>query len=252
MERTWRLIRDEGGDAAWNMAVDEAILEAVLSGEQPPTVRFYRWLKPAVSVGRFQNTEKALNLPLCRQRGISVVRRLTGGKAVLHGHDLTVCIAAPLSYFAPARTVIEVHLRVVQALAQGFRLLGIGTQPVGHANVRTLRGSHANCFDHALPGDLTDASGIKLLGGAQYRRAGAVMEQVSIPFQKLPDVLRDSLQPWTEPPASPLLGSDEDRLVACLVEGLVQGLGVSGEWTTLSDTEVVRARQLEQGYEGTV
>jgi lipoate-protein ligase A len=136
----WRLIQDGAGHAAWNMAVDEAILEAIIAGEQPPTVRFYRWAKPSVSLGRLQRAEKVLNMSLCRERGIPVVQRLTGGKAVLHGHDLTLCVVAPLRSFAPARRVLEVHLRLVTALARGFRMLGVDTRPVVQTGTAPLQG----------------------------------------------------------------------------------------------------------------
>ncbi len=248
MSAGWRLIRDGARDAAWNMAADEAILDAVIAGEQPPTVRFYRWARPSISLGRFQKPEKVLHLALCRQRGVPVVQRLTGGKAVLHGHDLTLCVVAPLRCFLPAHRVIEVHLRIVQALACGFRRLGVPVSPVGRVDAQALRGAHVNCFDHALPGDLTDSSGVKLLGGAQYRRGDVVMEQVSIPFESLPEVLKGCLRPWREPLETPLMGIEEHHLVTALLEGLAEGLGVHGEWSALDESEVVRARCLQPGY----
>ncbi|GBC95015.1 Octanoyltransferase LipM [bacterium HR16] len=245
---TWRLIRDTAGDAAWNMAVDEAILDAVIAGEQPPTVRFYRWAKPSVSLGRFQQREKVLDLALCRERGVQAVQRLTGGKAVLHGHDLTLCIVVPLRCFAPAHRVLDVHLRLVHALARGFRHLGIDTRPVSRTDLRALRGSHAGCFERALPGDLTTTEGIKLVGGAQYRRAEVVMEQMSIPTDPLPDVLRGCLQPWSEPAPSPLLGISESELMGALAEGFVSEFGVEWRDAPLSGAEVARAQRLVERY----
>ncbi len=244
----WRLIQDGAGDAAWNMASDEAILESVIAGEQPPTVRFYRWAKPSVSLGRLQRAEKVLNLPLCRERGISVVRRLTGGKAVLHGHDLTLCVVAPVRSFAPAHRVLEVHLQLVQALARGFRMLGVDTRPVVQAERRLLKGSHANCFAHALPGDLTTEDGVKLVGGAQYRRADVVMEQMSIPVAPLPESLRGVLQPWHEPDESPLAGILVDQLVTALQTGLAAEFGVEWRSAALSPSETSRAHALRRGY----
>lgn len=248
MLATWRLIRDEAGDAAWNMAVDEAILESVIAGEQPPTVRFYRWAKPSVSLGRFQRAEKVLNTLLCRERGISVVRRLTGGKAVLHGHDLTLCVVAPVRCFAPAHQVLEVHLRLIRAIARGFALLGIPTRPVSRTNAYSLRGTHSNCFEHALPGDLTTPEGIKLVGGAQYRRSEVVMEQVSIPIASLPSSLQNVLQPWKEPPETPLRGIPPERLMEVIQDGLASEQGVQWQVTPLSPNEAARARCLQAGY----
>lgn len=248
MLATWRLIHDEAGDAAWNMAVDEAILECVIAGEQSPTLRFYRWAKPSVSLGRFQQKERVLNLHLCRARGIQLVRRLTGGKAVLHGHDLTLCIVAPLHCFAPAHCVLEVHLRLVHALAKGFRLLGIDTRPVSRADARALRGAHAGCFEHALPGDLITPEGVKLVGGAQYRRADTVMEQMSIPVEPLPEVLRGCLQPWNEPAPSPLRGVSQEELAGALAEGFDAEFGIQWKEASLSDAEIARAQELREKY----
>lgn len=248
MLATWRLIQDEAGEAAWNMAVDEAILDAVIAGEQPPTIRFYRWAKPSISLGRFQRREKVLNLALCRDRGIPVVQRLTGGKTVLHGHDLTLCVVAPLRCLAPAHRVMEVHHRLVHALARGFRLLGVDTRPVSRIDARALRGSHVGCFEHALPGDLTTTEGVKLVGGAQYRRAEVVIEQMSIPIEPLPDVVRACLNPWNEPTPSPLQSISRDELVWALTEGLAAEFGVEWQEASLSDAELVRARRLLARY----
>lgn len=248
MLATWRLIRDGAGDAAWNMAVDEAILDAVIAGEQPPTVRLYRWANPSVSLGRFQRAERVLNVPLCRERGIPLVRRLTGGKAVLHGHDLTLCVVAPLRLFAPAHRVLDVHLRLVRALARGFAMLGVQTRPVSRTDVRMLRETHVNCFEHALPGDLTTPEGVKLVGGAQYRRADVVMEQMSIPIAPLPGSLRNVLQSWKEPAETPLVGTSAEKLEAAIQEGMAVEFGIAWHTALLSPAEVDRARCLQLGY----
>ena len=248
MSGIWRLIQDGAGDAAWNMAVDEAILESVIAGEQPPTVRFYCWAKPSVSLGRLQRAEKVLNVSLCRERGIPVVQRLTGGKAVLHGHDLTLCVVAPVRSFAPAHRVLEVHLRLVHALARGFRRLGVDTRPVVQAHRHLLRASHANCFAHALPGDLTTEDGVKLVGGAQYRRADVVMEQMSIPIGGLPASLRNVLYPWNEPPETPLKGIAPDELIQAIQEGMASEFSIQWQLASLAPDEIARAERRRAEY----
>ncbi|MCS6831533.1 MAG: hypothetical protein NZ749_12945 [bacterium] len=244
----WRLICDGAGDAAWNMAVDEAILQSVIAGEQPPAMRVYRWAKPSVSLGRFQQKQSILNLSLCRERKVQIVQRLTGGKAVLHGHDLTLCVVAPLHCFFPAHRVLDVHLRLVHALARGFQSVGIHTRPAARADVRVLRGAHAGCFEHALPGDLTTPDGVKLVGGAQYRRAGAVMEQMSIPIEPLPDTLRGCLAPWNEPAPSPLQGIAVGELTEALVKGLADEFGIEWQLSPLSEAELKTAQRLLVKY----
>src|SRR5947208_2539412 len=93
--RTWRIVEDGLGEAVWNMARDEAILNAVVADAAPPTLRLYRWKQPSVSLGRFQSVERTLHGETCRALGIPLVRRITGGRGILHGDDLTVSIICP-------------------------------------------------------------------------------------------------------------------------------------------------------------
>ena len=88
MERQWRLVVDGDLPGARNMARDVALLEAVADGEAPPTVRLYGWGPPCLSIGRHQGIEGA-DLAFCRAEGVDVVRRPTGGRALLHHLELT-------------------------------------------------------------------------------------------------------------------------------------------------------------------
>src|ERR1041385_7304497 len=97
---TWRLILDSECDAAWNMAADESILESVVIGDSPPTIRIYRWDSTAISVGRHQDVARGLQVERCNKLGIRLVRRPTGGRAVLHGTDQTVSAAIRLDDLA--------------------------------------------------------------------------------------------------------------------------------------------------------
>ena len=92
----WRVLSHGPQDGAWNMALDEAIARAVGAGQVPATVRFYAWGAPTVSLGCLQATQGAIAPAACRERGVGVVRRPTGGRAVLHDDELTysVCRAS--------------------------------------------------------------------------------------------------------------------------------------------------------------
>lgn len=83
----WRLVPLEANDAFTNMAIDEAVCEAVKNGESLPTIRFYRWQPSAVSIGCFQSLEDEVSQDVCKGKGIDVVRRRTGGGAVYHDYD---------------------------------------------------------------------------------------------------------------------------------------------------------------------
>ncbi len=84
-----RLLETGAADGATNMAIDEAILTAHARGLVPPTLRFYGWNPPCLSVGVFQSVEREIDLAECQRRGIDVVRRATGGRAVLHAAEVT-------------------------------------------------------------------------------------------------------------------------------------------------------------------
>src|SRR5437763_7435521 len=89
--RRWRLLFDGPAPGAWNMALDAALFRSAMEGG-PPTLRFYGWDPPAVSVGRFQDAAAGIDWRSCRRRGWHAVRRPTGGRAVLHHLELTYSI----------------------------------------------------------------------------------------------------------------------------------------------------------------
>ena len=90
----WRVINYRIADPAWNMAVDEAILISYLEGKSPPTLRFYGWSPATVSLGYFQNVELEINIERLNLKGYGLVRRNTGGRAVLHDRELTYSMVA--------------------------------------------------------------------------------------------------------------------------------------------------------------
>jgi lipoate-protein ligase A len=93
----WRMIDFEYHDAAMNMALDEAVSNGILNSSSPPTIRFYGWRPSAVSIGRFQSLSDEVDLDTCRELGIDVVRRRSGGGAVFHDTDgeITYSLIAP-------------------------------------------------------------------------------------------------------------------------------------------------------------
>src|SRR5262249_61437229 len=115
--RKWRWIDSGEGSPAWNMALDEAILDAVAEGISPPTVRLYRWESPSISIGKFQLAARGLDLAACAARDIPVVRRPTGGRAVLHWSDQTFSIILPSSFLCDhSRSVVAPFRWLVAAL----------------------------------------------------------------------------------------------------------------------------------------
>ena len=100
MMKTWRMIISPDADPYTNMAIDEALLQTYDFNKQMPVIRFYRWEKPAISIGVSQKPLEALNLPAMRTRNVSFVRRMTGGEGVYHDEEITyslVCSKQDLS-----------------------------------------------------------------------------------------------------------------------------------------------------------
>jgi len=179
---SWRLILDGGHAAAHNMAVDEAMLAAYADGKAPPTIRLYYWATPAVSLGYSQDVRKSrIDLDYCEAVGISVVRRPTGGRAVLHGHDVTFSLVTDDSRIPKAfRGVVGSHLWIIQGVVRAFELLGIRACLGSSGSSRHAETAGGDCFAHIAECDVRWEHG-KCAGAAQARKWGAILEQGSIP-----------------------------------------------------------------------
>jgi lipoate-protein ligase A len=125
MKEQWRLLKTENITAAKNMAIDRAVLVANSEGKSPPTVRFFTWEPPAISIGYFQSLEEEVNLDVCRKLGVDYVRRITGGGAVFHDNELTYSIVIPESHPQIPKNIMESYGRICGAIINGLAYLGI-------------------------------------------------------------------------------------------------------------------------------
>ena len=190
-------------DGARNMAVDEAMLEHAANG--PTLLRFYGWEPWCLSLGRHQVAPDCLlGRPAKDVRpGVEAVRRPTGGRAVFHGPEITYALACPVRDWGGPRAVLRT---VHRALAYGLRSLGVPLDdrtPEGAGASDAARESScaeaaglsaASCFRDPAPGELT-VRGRKLVGSAQCRRRGSVLQHGSILLedrQELGDLDRDA------------------------------------------------------------
>lgn len=175
----WRLLSTGQQDGATNMAIDEAILEAVAAGDSPPTLRFYSWEPACLSLGRGQPWDEA-DLDRCAELGWDVVRRPTGGRAILHVDELTYSVCAPKTEPRVEGKVLESYQRLSYALAHGLKLMGLDPN-----RVRTYYEDHGEpgpaCFDGPSDYEITIGQR-KLVGSAQMRRKGVVLQHGTLPL----------------------------------------------------------------------
>lgn len=162
-----------------NMAVDEALLEAVAAGESRPVLRFYGWQPACLSLGIAQSWQE-VDLERCAALGWDVVRRPTGGRAILHVDELTYSVCAPKEEERVRGSILESYQRLSQGLVRGLRLMGlVPEQAVGDRQERGAAGPA--CFDDPADYEIT-IGGRKLVGSAQMRKRGVVLQHGTLPL----------------------------------------------------------------------
>lgn len=250
----WRLLLTGARSGDWNMACDAALLAAVGRGLAPPTVRFYAWAPPAISLGHHQSEPGPAAAAVLAARGVAWVRRPTGGRAVYHGpasEELTYSVVAPIGLPPLAGGLADAYRRIHAALAAGLRRLGVPARLAP----RTTRGapgrdrpaavgptSRLACFAASAPYEIT-AGGRKLLGSAQRRARRAFLQHGSLPLTGDQRILREtwpgSLDPghWTTLAAAAGTRFDFDRVAVALAQSLARTLNVSLAPGVLTDSE---------------
>jgi lipoyl(octanoyl) transferase len=193
MRYQWRLILDPPLPGEENMSRDTEIMEEVLTGDCPPTLRLYRWSPPAVSLGYFQDAGEVVDMEACRQAGVDVVRRPTGGRAVLHQDELTYSIIVPEAHpFINKGGVMDAYRGISRGIVTAFNLLGIvaSITPEKEARAGLAPGS---CFDTPSAYEV-QVNGKKVVGSAQLRRDGIVLQHGAILFKLPVDLYRKVLK----------------------------------------------------------
>ncbi|MDO8753965.1 MAG: biotin/lipoate A/B protein ligase family protein [Anaerolineales bacterium] len=184
---TWRLLYTLPSSGAWNMAVDESILEHIHRGESQPTLRLYAWNPPCLSLGHAQSFAD-VDMERVKARGWEVVRRMTGGRAILHTDELTYSVTGSAEEPILAGGVLESYNCIAQALLYAVRELGLPVElkeEVGHASPYRDFASVAYvnpvCFEVPSSYEIT-VDGKKLIGSAQARKKEGVLQHGSLPL----------------------------------------------------------------------
>ena len=177
--KVWRLIRSGYLPGAMNMALDDALLHAVADGASPPILRLYRWRPAALTIGYAQSLAAGVDLEACRAAGIEVVRRPTGGRAVLHDREVTYAVIAPLG--GPFGAGVGECYRAIAGVLRN--VLGTFNLPAElvPGQMRGQQG-RAVCFTAPAQHELLIA-GCKVAGCAQKRRGHVFLQHGSLPLE---------------------------------------------------------------------
>jgi len=190
----WRLIDSGPGPGPWNLALDEAIFQSVRTGASPPTLRLYRWSAPALSIGYSQDRDRDVDVDACRARGIEVIRRITGGRAVLHDAEVTYSVAVPAGLPGFGTGLDEAYRMVAAGLIAGLRLLGLrAAAPSSRPRDPSRPHRHAACFAATARHEIA-VEGRKLIGSAQRREGGAFLQHGSILLESHEELLGQVLR----------------------------------------------------------
>ena len=178
----WRLVRTAPARGAWNMAVDEAILECVGKRKVLPTLRLYAWDPPCLSLGYAQPLSDA-DANALNDYGWDLVRRPTGGRAILHADELTYSVIAPLDEPRVAGGVLESYCRLSMALLDALHRLGLEAQAARqYALPKGAQPAGPVCFEVPSNYEIT-VQGKKLIGSAQARKLNGVLQHGSLPLR---------------------------------------------------------------------
>lgn len=175
MSVTWRFVNTGFASPAENMAIDEAIVIAHSKGEVPPTLRFYQWNPPTLSLGYFQKAKEEIDFEALERHQLGFVRRPTGGRAVLHDQELTYSMVVSEDYPGMPQSVVEAYRVLSQGLLYGFRRLELQAEMVSLASeeekAKYATMGSAACFDSPSWYELI-VEGRKVAGSAQTRQRG--------------------------------------------------------------------------------
>ncbi len=177
---SWRLLVTEPVEGAANMAIDEALWRGRQAGTSPPTIRFFAWEPPCLSLGYGQPLDGSVDTDACRRLGVGIVRRPTGGGAIYHDgpeRELTYSVAATAGDLGIGPDLLETYHWIGRALLRGLNELGAGAEMVAVDG----GGGPAPAFCFARTGAFEiEVGGRKLVGSAQRRRGTSFLQHGAV------------------------------------------------------------------------
>jgi lipoyl(octanoyl) transferase len=176
----WRLLVTEPTDGATNMAIDETLWRGRRADTAPPTLRFFAWAPPTVSLGYGQSLDDHIDLAACRALGIALVRRPTGGSAIYHDgpeRELTYSVVATVGDLEVGADLLLTYAWIGRALQRGLRALGTAAELVAARASEGL--SPAFCFARTGTYEI-EIDGRKVVGSAQRRQGRTFLQHGSV------------------------------------------------------------------------
>lgn len=255
----WRLILSPPASGAFNMALDEALLESVSSGASPPTLRLYAWEPPCLSLGFAQEIAE-IDRSRLQEVGWQIVRRPTGGRAILHVDELTYAVATPIDNPHVKGGVLATYRHLSEGLIAGLTLMDLPIEVQPETKKSDAERRNPICFEVPSSYEIT-AGGKKLLGSAQVRRVRGILQHGTLPLRgdisRICQVLRFD-RPTDRARAvkrllarattlSELLGREVtwEEAAERIADGFRQGLQIDLQAGEPTEDELRRARQLE-------
>ena len=243
--KAWRFISLEIRNGYWNMALDEAILRAVIEKKSPNTLRFYKWEPSTASIGRNQSLSSEIDLAFAEKMGFNVVRRITGGGAVFHDEkrEITYSIVCPIKFLEilNAKNVPQQFEIITQGIIAGLRNYGLKPEKgVIHCPAIFIDGK-------------------KFSGNAQTRKRGYILQHGTILLDIDPDLMYSVLTPPENVSKSKMVQSvrakcigikdqlkiyDEAKFILSLKKGFENTLKIKLEEDSFSEYELKKAEEL--------
>lgn len=179
--KEWDLIIDNTPlEGSWNMAVDEYLFQSL--AEEPHTIlRFYTWKNPTVSLGYSQKVPAVVDVEFCKTKGIDIVRRMTGGKLVLHHKEVTYSLASSDTDVFTS-TLSDSYRLISEALMKGLEKMGLKPMLASPGPQKYVRGN-LPCFSYPSRNEV-EVNGKKIIGSAQKRVGAKFIQHGSIPMEE--------------------------------------------------------------------
>jgi lipoyl(octanoyl) transferase len=263
----WKFIDSGNCSPAFNMALDEALLEWHSKGKIDPVIRFYGWDPATLSIGYFQKAKKEINFDKLNEYGLGFVRRPTGGRGVLHDQELTYSVIVSEEHPEMPQSVTEAYRIISQGILQGFINLGLDAYfaiPETEAEKAGLKDPRSSvCFDAPSWYELV-VEGRKVAGSAQTRQKGVILQHGSILLDIDEDMLFDCFNFKSERIRNRMQEKFKGKAVAinelrspisiedakaAFKSGFEKGLNIELEPYTLTDEQLDEVQKLAEKYE---